>query len=119
MRLNQNQQVILIFCVFILIAAINVEMLMLSCTVAFQVVLLNQIIQDWKTYKKAKSQPPGTTDQYRGDWVVKAMFFFLVTIGLVLLDYVMVVKLIEGSTLPPRKISATFLLPHIRQICAL
>jgi hypothetical protein len=117
-RLNQNQQVILIFCVFILIAAINVEMLMLSCTIAFQVVLLNQIVQDWKTYKKAKSLPPdAAADQYRGDWVVKAMFFFLVTIALFVLDYVMVVKLIEGSLLHPQKISATFQLPHIIRIC--
>jgi hypothetical protein len=116
-RLNQNQQVILIFSVFILIAAINVEMLMLSCTIAFQVVLLNQIVQDWKLYKKAKSQTLEAKDQYRGDWVVKAMFFFLVTIGLFVLDYVMVVKLIEGSVLHPQKISATFLLPHIIRIC--
>ena len=78
MRLSQNQQVILIFAVFILIAAIDVALLMLSCTIAFQVVLLAQIVVDYKTYKKAKSQPAGENVQYRGDWVVKAMFFFIV-----------------------------------------
>jgi hypothetical protein len=98
-RLNQNQQVILIFCVFILIAAINIALLMLSCTIAFQVVLLNQIIQDWKTYKKSRSgnQEPGQADEYRGDWRVKAMFFFLVAAGLLVLDYFVIMNLITSS----------------------
>lgn len=99
MRLNQNQQVILIFCVFILIAAINIALLMLSCTIAFQVVLLNQIIQDWKTYKKARSgnPEPGQAGEYRGDWGVKAMFFFLVAAGLLVLDYFVIMNLITSS----------------------
>jgi hypothetical protein len=98
-RLNQNQQVILIFCVFILIAAINIALLMLSCTIAFQVVLLNQIVQDWKTYKKVKSgnQETGQAGEYRGDWVVKAMFFFLVAVGLLVLDYFVIMNLVTSS----------------------
>lgn len=100
MRLNQNQQVILIFSVFILVAAIDLALLMLSCTIAFQVVLLNQIFKDWKTYKKARSgkQEAGEAGEYRGDWVVKAMFFFLVAAGLFVLDYIMVKQLVISST---------------------
>lgn len=91
--MNQNQQVIVIFLVFILIAAIDVELLMLCCTLAFQVVLLNQIVVDWRTFKKSRLDILDNSDQYRGDWVIKAMFFFLVAAGLFVLDYIMIKQL--------------------------